>query len=184
MKIAQEIAERSITLVRDRPGLLPLRLGAGQKVAVIVPKPQDLTPADTSSYVRPYLAEALREYHPNIIELSVPYAPADSDIGLILPALVGYDLIIVGTLNASHQEGQAELVRQVLKTAIPSIVIAMRLPYDLAAFPEAPVYLCTYGLLEPSMRAAAGAIFGRMEMQGRLPVTIPGLHAAGYSFKR
>ena len=52
---------------------------------------------------------------------------------------------------------------------------ATRLPYDLAAFPQASICVCTYGILEPFMRAAAKAIFGFGEMTGRLPVSIPGL---------
>jgi beta-N-acetylhexosaminidase len=63
----------------------------------------------------------------------------------------------------------------VLKTNRPTIVVALRLPYDLAAFPEAPTYLCTYSILEPSMRALASALFGHAAITGRLPVTIPGI---------
>jgi len=51
----------------------------------------------------------------------------------------------------------------------------MRLPYDLSAFPQAPTYVCTYGILEPSVRAVAKALFGLSMMTGRLPVSIPGL---------
>jgi beta-N-acetylhexosaminidase len=57
----------------------------------------------------------------------------------------------------------------------PVIIIAMRLPYDLAAFPETSTYVCTYSILEPSMRAVAKAIFGHSEITGHLPVSIPGL---------
>ncbi len=73
------------------------------------------------------------------------------------------------------EKKQAEFVRALLQTGKPVIIIAMRLPYDLAAFPEAPTYICTYSILEPSMRAVAKAIFGYGGMIGRLPVSIPGL---------
>jgi beta-N-acetylhexosaminidase len=86
-----------------------------------------------------------------------------------------YDLIVMGTINAYTEEKQAELVRQLLKLDTPVIIVAMRLPYDLAAFPEASTYVCTYSILEPSMRAAANAMFGLGKMTGRLPVSIPGL---------
>lgn len=62
MKVADEIAERSITLVSDHNNYLPLKLETDQRIAVIVPKPQDLTPADTSSYIQPELAESIRKY--------------------------------------------------------------------------------------------------------------------------
>ena len=162
------------------PTRIPLRLEAGQRIAVVVPKPQDLTPADTSSYVTPALASSLREYHASVDEFVIPYAPATTEVAALSTGLAHYGLVIIGTLNAYNQPGQQLLVHQMLKTGIPTIVVALRLPYDLAAFPEAPTYICTYGILEPSMRALAKTIFGQGKMRGRLPVTIPGLYHAQY----
>jgi len=50
--------------------------------------------------------------------------------------------------------------------------VAMRLPYDLAAFPAAPAYVCTYSILPPSMEAAADALWGKSSFPGQLPVTV------------
>ena len=74
---------------------------------------------------------------------------------------------------------QAVLVREVLLTGIPTIVVALRLPYDLSEFPEAKTYVSTYSILEPSMIALASALFGKSKFRGHLPVSIPGLYAAG-----
>ena len=62
--LARELAARSLTLVRDDAGLLPLRLGPEARILAVMPEPRDLTPADTSSYVPPALADALRAHHP------------------------------------------------------------------------------------------------------------------------
>jgi beta-N-acetylhexosaminidase len=180
MQVANEIAEKSITLVRDHSHLLPIRLQPEQRIAVIVPKPEDLTPADTSSYVTPKLADSLREYHPHVDEYVIPYAPDEKTIASILQQVRNYDFIVIGTINAFNQEGQAALVREVQKFNIPMIVIALRLPYDLAAFPDVATYLCTYSILEPSMRALAKAVFGHREITGHSPVSIPSLYEAGY----
>ena len=61
--LAAELAQRSITLVRDDDRLLPLRPAADTRIAVVQSKPADLTPADTSATVRPTLASALRRRH-------------------------------------------------------------------------------------------------------------------------
>ena len=179
-QVANEIAEKSITLVRDHANLLPLRIRTEQRIAVIVPTPEDLTPADTSSYVKPKLADSLREYHSLVDEYMISYKPDEKEMASVLEKVREYDFIVIGTINAFHQAGQAALVREIQKFNIPMIVVALRLPYDLAAFPEVPTYLCTYGILEPSMRALARAVFGHGEMTGRLPVSIPGLYKAGY----
>jgi beta-N-acetylhexosaminidase len=60
----------------------------------------------------------------------------------------------------------------------------MRMPYDLTAFPEAPIFLCTYSILEPSMQALAQALAGKIPFKGRLPVTIPELYKAGHGLIR
>jgi beta-N-acetylhexosaminidase len=178
--VAVEIAEQSITLVRDQANLLPLRLHASQRLAVIMPRPLDLTPADTSSYVTPVLAQALRAYHADVDEFIISHSPDDGDIAALIQRLPVYDMVIMGTLNAFTQTEQAELVRAVLQTGIPCVVAALRMPYDLAVFPEAPTYVCCYSILEPSMFSLAKALMGRGDFPGRLPVSIPGLYPLGH----
>jgi beta-N-acetylhexosaminidase len=175
MHVANEIAEKSITLVRDEQNYLPIKLETGKRIAVVIPMPQDLTPADTSSYIQPSLAEHIRTHHAQTDEFKIALAPSTQETESLLEKVRNYDLIVVGTINAFAEEKQAELVRQLLKLDKPVIIVAMRLPYDLAAFPQASTYICTYSILEPSMRAAANALFGFGEMTGRLPVSIPGL---------
>jgi beta-N-acetylhexosaminidase len=175
MQVASEIAGKSITLVRDEKNYLPIKLEAEKRIAVIVPVPQDLTPADTSSYIQPKLAESIREYHARTDEFKIPYAPGVQETASVLEQVRNYDLVVMGTINACAEEKQTEFVRQLLQMGKPVIVIAMRLPYDLAAFPQAPTYVCTYSILEPSVRAVAKAVFGHSMMTGRLPVSIPGL---------
>ena len=175
MQVANEIAEKSITLVRDEKKYLPIKLEADKRIAVILPVPQDLTPADTSSYIQPKLAESIHAYHAQTDEFKISLAPSEQETIELLEKVRGYDLVVMGTINAYAEEKQAEFVRQLLQMDKPVIIIALRLPYDLAAFPQASTFVCTYSILEPSMRAAAKAIFGFGEMTGRLPVSIPGL---------
>lgn len=175
--LAAEVAERSITLVRDEGHRLPIRLSPEAKIAVVIPRPIDLTPADTSSYVTPALAQAVRAFHAYVDEFVVPHDPTHADIAAVRERMREYDLIIVGTLNACQQPGQAALVNDLLRLGAPTIVAALRMPYDLQAFPDAPTYLCAYGILEPSMHALARALWGAIPIRGRLPVTIPGLVA-------
>jgi beta-N-acetylhexosaminidase len=158
MQVADEIAERSITLVRDDRKFLPLSLDADKKIAVIIPTPKDLTHADTSSYVQPRLADFIREHHAQTDEFKISYAPDEGEVASVLERIRGYDAIIVGTINAYTEDKQVEFVRQLLEGGKHVIIVAMRLPYDLAAFPQASTFICTYGIPEPSMRAAARAL--------------------------
>jgi beta-N-acetylhexosaminidase len=171
--VADEIAARSMTLVRDQAPLLPLRPSETPRLAVILFQPQDLTPADTSSYVQISLAAALRQYLPAVDEYLLPHAPGDGEIASVLAQIPEQTPLLIGTINAFAQPGQAALVHAALAAHRPVIVAALRMPYDLAAFPSAPTFLCTYGILEPSMQALARVLVGQAEAKGRLPVSIP-----------
>jgi beta-N-acetylhexosaminidase len=173
LRLAQEVARKSITLVRDTAHQLPVRVGADDKIAVALPRPEDLTPADTSSYVKPVLADALRRYHPRVDEFSFAMSPSPEEIGALCERLAKYDVVILGTINAPAHPAQAELAKKLIKQGTRVVTVALRMPYDLAAYPEASTYICTYSILPPAMEALAEALFGRIAFTRKLPVSIP-----------
>ena len=178
--LACEIAARSITLVRDEANLLPLKLAPTARVAVVVPQTVDLTPADTSSYVTCRLCESVRSLHAATDEFVVAADPTSSEIDGLSQRLAAYDLVIVGTINAVAQPGQAALVNAILAGGVPTIVVALRMPYDLTEYPSAPTYICTYSILDPAIDTLAQALWGHIPFGGRLPVSIPGLYPLGH----
>ncbi len=169
-RLAQEVANRSVTLVRDAAGLLPLRVPVDGRIAVILPTFQNLTPADTSASEKMTLGRALRQYHPYVDEYVIPQQPDESYISAFRERAAQYDLVIVGTIEASRQPAQAELVNVLLDAGAPLITVALRTPYDLAAYPRARTHICTYSIQEPAMRALAAALWGEISFQGKLPV--------------
>jgi beta-N-acetylhexosaminidase len=178
--LAQTVANRSVTLVRNDAGLLPLRLEPEARIAVIMPQPKDLTPADTSSFITPTLAAAVRAHHPNVDEFITSHPPTASEITSVRDKAAEYDLLIVGTLSASMDAMQAELVNELLETAVPTVAVALRSPYDLTVYPEAEAHVCTYSILPVSMRALAAALFGEILFQGKLPVRLGKLYRFGH----
>lgn len=179
-ELETEVARRSITLVRNEAGLLPLRLANDAKIAVIMPRPKDLTPADTSSYVKPGLATAVRQHHVHVDEFITAHLPTEAEIAALRQKAAGYDLLIIGTISASMQPEQAALANELLTLNIPAVTIALRTPYDLTVYPEAKTHLCTYSIHEPSMMAVTAVLWGKTPVTGQLPVTIPGLYAFGH----
>jgi beta-N-acetylhexosaminidase len=174
-QLAQKVARLSTTLVKNEAGLLPLNLPAEARIAAIMPRPADLTPADTSKYVAPALAGSIRAYHPNVDEFVVWQQPAESEIRALCEVAADYDLLIIGTISAHLQLEQATLVNELLATGVPSVTVAMRTPYDLSVYPEAKTHVCTYGLEPGALEALAAALFGAIPFQGQLPVAMPGL---------
>lgn len=178
-EIAQEIADQSITLVRNG-GQLPLQPAASETVVVITPKPANLTPADTSASVHLALADAIRARHSRTIALELPRSASSADLAGILEASRGAAHIIVGTINVGDDPAQANLIEALRERGDRPVVVSLRTPYDLAAFPGVETYLCTYSIRPVSMEAAARVLFGELPARGTLPCAIPGLAASGF----
>ena len=118
--LSREVAARSMTLVRDEAGNLPLRLGPEERILAVMPRPVDLTPADTSSTVPPGLAAALRGVHPSVDELVVGYAPDDAEIATARRCATDAAVVVVGTIAAEPGSAQADLVMRCSRPAGPS----------------------------------------------------------------
>jgi beta-N-acetylhexosaminidase len=170
--LARELAARSLTLVRNDAGLLPLRLDPGARIAAIMPAPRDLTPADTSSYLQPTLAAALGSIHDSVEEIVTGHPPTAAEIAGIRGRAGDWDAIVAGTLSATPGSTQADLVEALLGTGRPVVTVALRSPWDIAAYPAARTHVATYSILRESMDALAAALFGRAELPGRLPVRV------------
>ena len=174
-ELAGELARKSITLVRNDAGLIPVNTSG--RALVVMPRPLDLTPADTSSYVEPGLATAIRRHHPTAQAIVVSAHPTHNEIESVVEQASNHDPVIVGTIDAN--EAQTALTRRLIASGSNVIGVALRTPYDLAFFPELATYICTYGIHPPSLGAMADALFGLAPFQGRLPVAIPGLYPIG-----
>jgi beta-N-acetylhexosaminidase len=180
LALARVVAGRALTLVRDEAGLLPIRLGSDDRLALVTPRPRDLTPADSSSAEPLELAAVIRRMHPRLEDVRVPAEPSDADIAAVRERLSGCALAVVGTIATDQQPAQARLVEAVLATGIPTVTVALRTPYDLADYPGAGTHVCAWSIVPSALEALADGLFGRSSMSGRLPVAIPGLHPAGH----
>lgn len=174
--LAREVAARSMTLVRDG-GTLPLRLDRRDRLLAVMPRPRDLTPADTSSYVGAHLPGALRAHHPDVEEIVTSNPPTAAEIAAVRERAAAADLVVAGSINASPGSPQAELVTALVATHRPLVTVALRTPWDVLAYPAATTNVATYSILPASMDALAAALFGRQDpagdpFPGRLPVAL------------
>ena len=171
LALAREAAERSMTLVRDADGLLPLVPGSAGRVLAVMPRPRALTPADTSGSVPPGLAAALRERLSGVEEIVTSQPPTDDEIAAVRARAERADVVVVGTIAASADPAQVRLVEALLATGRPVVTCALRTPWDLDAYPGARTHVVSYGILPPSLSALAAALTGAIPFAGRLPVT-------------
>ena len=69
--------------------------------------------------------------------------------------------------------GRRPVCRKIALSGKPIIVISFGSPYLLSAFPSVSSYLLAWGGSPISQRAAALALLGEREINGRLPISVP-----------
>jgi beta-N-acetylhexosaminidase len=169
---------RVAALVRDPRGVLPVLSRAMDRgtaagrlsVLAVMPRPTDLTPADTSSTVAPGLARALRGHAADVEEIVVDPSPGGAAIAAIRSAAERAGLVVIGTIDAHRLRAQLELVEAVAGTDRPVVAVALRGPWDVAAYPPSVTVLATYSILPESLEALAAVLAGEATAPGRLPV--------------
>jgi len=171
--LAEKIAEESITLVRNKEHLIPIKSPTSKKIFVVSPKLNALEP--TTSWrisMTNSLGEELSMFCRFISELKIDAHPTLEEIALVKTEAKKADLIIICTLSARKSFEQVSLVKEVMKLNLPLIVVALGMPYDLLDFPEVRTYLVTYGYRSCSISALAKVILGKIEVKGKLPVSL------------
>nr|WP_309098208.1 beta-N-acetylhexosaminidase [Fredinandcohnia onubensis] len=168
-QLAHDIYKQGITIVKNN-GILPLK---NKRVLVVYSENKYTMQVEDRRYSSMYLGETIKEIDDTaeIVQLSNP--ATDEEIQRVAAKAQQFEAIIVGTLTVQEGDAQTKLVKALTDTGVPVIVIATRSPYDLAYLPEIQAYLCTYEFPYPALNMAAKAIYGREQVTGKLPVTIP-----------
>lgn len=166
-------AERSIVVVRNDLGLLPLATGSDSRILVVEVRPEALTPADTSQFEQPHLTEAMRSVLGGRVEsIVLPMDPGAEYASVVESAASAADCVVLGTAAASLYERQAAVWNRVIDAHDNVIVVAQRTPWDLSVLPGASTYLCSWSVNKASAVAAARAIAGTAPVTGSLPISI------------
>ena len=178
--VAEEIARKGLTLVREQAGALPLTRAA--RVAhLIVADALDSKVADD---LRRELDRRL-EHLPETFVLDP--RSSDADLKTAIEGASRADATLV-SLFVRFQSGRGRIAAPPLaRPALEGIrmrggrivAVSFGSPYVARELPELPTYVAAYGSQPVAQVAAVQALFGENGFSGRLPVTIPGVAARG-----
>ncbi len=170
---AFELYKQGITLVKNEQELLPLNLVEDSRVLVVYPENSYAMQVEDKRYATFSLGETVHKLHENteIFELSNP--PTAEEISNLKLIAKDYQAIIVGTLSVKPRDKQIELVKVLFQENPQIVVIATRSPYDISYLPDVPAYIATYEFTAPALKVAVEAVFGKVTVKGKLPVTLP-----------
>ena len=171
---ASAIADKSITLVKNDAGTLPLAANTGHKVLITGPAGVPGSAADSADRsTLGSLAYQMQQRGTTPTVYETGSDPSDAMIEEARTRAGQNDLVVVTTNKAWTSAGQQMLVKTLLDTGKPVVVVATRDPYDIAYFTQAPTYLATYSYRAVSMESLARVLFGEVDPSGKLPVEIP-----------
>ena len=176
---ALETADRAVTLVRNNENLVPLREPAKACFVVLAEGRNSIGGQAFAQEVHRRLAGARvfpLDASMDEVELKSAeqqFASCDTVVAAAYVSVAGY------RGNVSLGGGFPGLMERLAASKKPVVLVALGNPYLLRNFAWVNAYLATYSVVPTSEVAAVRALFGEIAIQGKLPVTIPGMAAYG-----
>jgi len=181
--------ESSVTLVRNEGNVIPLA-GEGRKIAVFS------LSSDRGDYYagRAFIAE-MKKRNPGLLGFFADGDTGQAELEEDAALCAGVDTVVFALFSRlTSSKGSvdlspthAALVEKFAAAGGPAVVaVSFGSPYFLRHFPGVASYVCMYRNTPETQEIAARALFGEMDIDGKLPVSIPGLYPLGHgiSFKK
>ncbi len=184
-QFSREVAQAAITLARDSLHLIPLPYKIkNAHVISLYDEPKRLTNNTFQREISRYIPGARTHLFDGSDDMD-KFRP-------ILDSLSAESFVILGAFMRYRAfkgyidmpPAHTELIHQIHQKTDRLAVISFGNPYILRQFPQIGTYVCSFGWESVMQRAAVKALFGEISIQGRMPVTIPGLVAFGHGIQR
>ncbi len=183
-QIAQEVADKAVTLVKDDLKLLPIN--AKNNLAII-----NLHDVYTKHKINLFQSEMLRLF-PNATLFNLDMSDDSEDYSAVLDSIPNQATVVIGGFirygaykgHIDFSDNQLNFVQK-LRQKTPNIVLySFGNPYILRQVPEISTYLCGFGWQTVCQKAAVKALSGQIDITGKMPVSIPGMIKFGEGLER
>jgi beta-glucosidase-like glycosyl hydrolase/CubicO group peptidase (beta-lactamase class C family) len=185
LAFADSAATRSITLVRDAQGMVPLARVVAGTTAHLTYAPSSMLWAGRT------FSPGLLARIDDVVEVRLDERSDSAAYAAAGEALAGAARVIVSAYvppaAGSRPEAVPESLRALVKesaAARPTLLVSFGSPYLLAAVPDVTGYLIAWGDREVSQRAALAGLLGEQAITGRLPIPLPPFHDVGDGLER
>lgn len=181
--LADDIAGDAITLVRNDAKLLPLRLQPTSRVFNLAITNGD----DRSTIAQPFVG-ALTRQQVKVQTVVLDDRSSDAEVTKAIEAAARADVVLV-SMYGRVRTGQAQSValpepgtkalNELIARKAPLVGISFGNPYILMSFPNLQTYVVAYGDMPSLQEAAASGLLGQNDIDGRLPISLPGMYPRG-----
>lgn len=192
--LAREVAARSVTLVKDERGAVPLRLTPSSTVLYI--SVLDYAAGWRSGAPARTLLPALRASGAQVDALELTDRTTTNELDLVRLSARRYDAVVVGLfVRASSGSGRMDLapalgrlLQDVAASSAtsgrPLVALSFGSPYVASALPSMSAMLLTYDFGDEAEAAAAAALMGEAPIAGALPVALSPEFGVGVGARR
>ncbi len=175
ISLAETVAEKSITLVKNDNKIIPVNK-ANQKNFFWLTITEGLGNESEENF-----QSLIENKFPKSMRALVNGQTNDDYYEKVLATIADADLIILSSfIRVKAYQGTVSLskkheafLQKILSMKIPSLLISFGNPYLPSVFPKINAYLCGFGDTKATQKAMLKALNGEIEIQGKLPVSIP-----------
>lgn len=178
---AEKIATQSITVVKNERNLIPLQISNGQVINVIDVYGSSFT--HTQSVATKSLIKSQLPLNSYVVDESdnIEYLKS------VVNQIDGNSTIIInvfakpraGKGTVALNDNQTAFINMLLEKTKNIIMVSYGNPYIIRDFPEIPAYVCAWGSRSNLQIAGANVILGINDVNGKLPINIPGVAERG-----
>src|ERR1051326_3102745 len=180
VKLSEEIAQHAITLVRNDARLLPISNTPAKHVFNLA-----ITNGDDRLWITQSFVSTMTRDGVKMESIVLDDRSSDAEVSKAVEHASKADLVIV-SMYGRVRTGQARSVAlpdpgmkalsELLDRRAPLIGISFGNPYLLLSVPKLQTYLVAYGDMPSLQEAAAEALVGKIDITGRLPISLPGMY--------
>lgn len=177
--LAQTVADRAVTLLKDDKHLFPMPAAEGSCLVV-------MSETDFSTRGEAMTRELKR--YASGLPVYVAHASMPDDLLTAIAAqtskcqriyAAAFVTVAAGRGNVALEGGLNKFLQSLEHGPVPVALISLGNPYLLRDFPDVAAYAATFSTASTSEIAAAKAVLGTISVSGKMPVSIPGIAKVG-----
>jgi beta-N-acetylhexosaminidase len=192
--VADEVSQKSLTLIRDQRNQVPLKLAPDAQVLYlsILDSPSGWRIAAPS---RTFIPELRRRWR-NVTSVELTERSTMNEVDLLRAMAPRFDAVVASVfIRASSGSGRMDLpanmqgllralARQTEQSKKPFVTVLFGNPYTATFLQDLPAILLTYDFYDRPERSVVKALAGESPIGGKLPITLPGVAERGAGLTR
>lgn len=179
-KLAQDVADRAVTLVKDDKHLFPMAAPADGSCLVVMSEGLFSQHGATLVRILQQRIPQLKTY------ITHPSTPVDELTAIATGTGQCKQIYVAAFVTVAAYRGSVGLegglsafMNALVHGPVPVALVSLGNPYLLRDFPGVAAYAATFSTTITSEEAAAKAMLGDISITGKLPVSIPGIAKPG-----